>query len=190
MYKIKLLLIAALFTVACKQVSQTKNNDPRPKSQIDFLNRLKRAKDSIDLAYNNSAAKDRIIANIDKYLIDSLKQFNDWHLIVESISDFSSDGKTFYNIDLTSPIRIDNSVDTISIDNKVDFNFTVSKEPKDKDLLKIKDEISKLSIGDTIKVDGVIFMTDEDMKKLTLSAYFDNFVSKKLTLLAKEINKK
>lgn len=189
MKRSKFLLIAILFIVACQQGAMTKKaNDPRPKSQIEFLNRLKSAKDSIDLAYNNSAQRDKIISNIDKYVIDSVKQFSGWHLIVENISDFSQDGTFFYNIDLTCPIKIDNSIDTISLDNKVDFTFSVPKNPEDKNVLKIKENVSKLSIGDTIKLDGVIFMTDEKMKKITLSDYFDGFASKKLILLAKGIN--
>jgi hypothetical protein len=60
--------------------------------------------------------------------------------------------------------------------------------PKEQDLIEIKEVVSRLALGDAVELDGVIFMTDPKMEIVTLTDYFDSSKPKKLILIPIKVN--
>ncbi|MFD0792770.1 hypothetical protein ACFQZX_04035 [Mucilaginibacter litoreus] len=190
-----------------KAVNETKNvqpqetldsSDPRPKDQTYFLNKVK-AESDYDIT-SNSIKKDAHIEAFNKYAKDTLKEFKDWQFVVDEVNDNDYEANTvskilgfnvnpIYNLKLVAPIKIDNSVDTIAIDNRVDFTYTIPKSPKGASLKKQLMVIKDLNQGDTIIISGAVTHLD-DKGKINFAPFYDQYLPWNVDLIVSEIRKK
>jgi len=173
--------------------------DNRPKDELYFLNRIKAESDN-DVT-SNAIKKDIHITAFNKYAADSLNKIYDWEMIVTEINDnqleasslakalFDLDNNPVYNLQLVSPIKIDKTVDTIAIDNRVDFTYTVPKNPKGDTLKKQLTLIKTLSKGDTVIVSGALTHIDNG-GKVNFASFYDQYLPWNVDLLLKSIRKK
>lgn len=173
-------------------------NDIRPKDEIYFLNRVK-----IESDYeitSNAVKKDNHIKAFNKYALDSLKKVTDWEMIVTEVNDMQNATSSFaealginnnpvYNLLLVAPIKIDNSVDTIAIDNRVDFTYTMPKEPKGDELKRQLTIIKTLNKGDTVIVSGALAHLDNKLK-VNFASFYDETLPWNVDLLLTDIRKK
>lgn len=185
---------------ANKNVSQdTKvDSDPRPKNQIYFLNKVHTESDySIT---SNSIKKDAHIEAFNKYAKDTLKEFKNWEFIVDEVNDNRSDANTIsqifgwdenpiYNLIAVAPVKIDNSVDTIAIDNRVDFVYTLPKSPKGASLKKQLLVIKDLNKGDIIIVSGAVTHLD-NKGKINFASFYEQDLPWNVDLMVSDIRKK
>ena len=172
-------------------------NDQRSQDEVIFLNRVK-AESDYEIT-SNAAKKDVHIAAFNKYALDSLKKVSGWEMIVTEINDNQYDqnttakvifgGAPAYNLMLVAPIKIDKKVDTIAIDNRVDFTVTIPKTANSEMLKAQLNVIKNLSKGDTVIVAGSITHLDE-AGKVNFATFFDGVAYWKLDLLATDIQKK
>ena len=178
---------------------EIKNEDPRPLEQQRFLNRVK-----VDADYSitsDAIKKDDHIVAFNKYAIDSLKSIKNWEMIVTEITDNSYNSSSFakafldvdnhpvYNLLLVAPIKIDRSIDTIAIDNKVEFTYTILKSPKGDNLKQQLVILKNLTKGDTVIVSGSITHLDESLK-VNFASFYENFANWNVDLLLTDIRKK
>jgi len=172
------------------------NTDRRPKEEIAFLNRVKAESDYH--IQSNAAQKDMHINAFNKYALDSLKTIVNWEMIVTGINDDTMDATTVakmllssdvYNLQLVAPIKIDRSVDTIAIDNRVDFTLTIPKTPKGDTLKKQLQVVQKLKAGDTVIVSGALTHLD-DKGKINFASFYDKSLPWNIDLLQTKIRKK
>ena len=173
-------------------------SDPRPKDQVYFLTKI-HADSNYDVT-SNSIKKDAHIEAFNKYAKDTLKEFKDWEFIVDEVNDKSYDANTvskvlgfdanpIYNLKLVAPINIDNSVDTISIDNRVNFTCTIPKSPKTAQLKKALMVIKDLNKGDIIIVSGAVTHVD-DKGKINFASFYDQDLPWNVDLMVSDIRKK
>ncbi|MGZ3755506.1 MAG: hypothetical protein ACXVAY_00845 [Mucilaginibacter sp.] len=170
--------------------------DNRPKDELYFLNRVK-AEADYELS-QNAVQKDMHIDAFNKYAKDSLKKIVNWEMIVTEINDneFAANsvaktlfGNNVYNVELVAPIKFDKSVDTIAIDNRVDFTLTIPKKPKG-DLVKAQlSTIQTLKKGDTVIVSGALTHLD-DQSKVNFAEFYEHYQPWNIDLLQTEIHKK
>ncbi len=172
--------------------------DIRPKEQIYFLNRVKA--DSHTFTYANALQTDNLIKAFNKYAIDSLKEIQSWEMIVSEINDDEYDASSFakgmsmtdypfYNLKLAAPVKIDKSVDTTASDDRVDFVYTILKDPKGEELKKQLSIMQTLHEGDTVLVSGSITHLNDELK-IDFTDVFQSFLPWKIDLLINDIKKK
>ncbi|MGZ3874499.1 MAG: hypothetical protein ACXVJD_16370 [Mucilaginibacter sp.] len=185
-------LISCLAFVACQQGQEKKLkaeppdlivHDSRPKSEIAFLKRV-----DAEYDFNESSttvSKDAHMSAFNSYAKDSLKNFTDWEFIVTDVnsdplkaSSFASyfldpDNNPCYNLWLAEPIRIDKTIDTISIQNKVEFIYTILKKALNDDQKKQLITIRTLEAGDTIIASGALTHIDGE-RKVNFAPLFDD----------------
>ncbi|TWR25734.1 hypothetical protein FPZ43_15725 [Mucilaginibacter pallidiroseus] len=181
------------------QPADAKVVDMRPAAQVAFLNKIEAA--SAYEHQSNAIAKDQSITAYNKYAKDSLKNINDWVLQVVEINDNAYDvnsvikvlGNTddipVYNLMLVSEIKDDPSTDTIGINNRVDFTYTIPKNPKTDELKNNLKIIKSLKAGDMVVVSGSLMHVNEK-GKLDYAAFFENSMPWNVDLLIKSIRKK
>ena len=173
------------------------NTDNRPKAEIAFLSRVLAESD-----YNvtsNAASKDSHISAFNKYAVDSLKQIANWEMIVDEVNDneFSSStaGKILfsdtevYNVKMVAPVKIDRSIDTIAIDNEVEFTLTIPKNPKTDTLKKQLSVIQTLKKGDTVIISGALTHLDKN-GKINFASFYDQMLPWNVDVLQTAIHKK
>ena len=181
--------------------TETSNNDvdTRPKEQIYFLNRVL-ADNDYDIR-SNAILKDKHVKAFDAYAQDSLKNIKNWEFIVAEINDnefftntffsrFGDPNDKVYNLELLAPIKIDNSVDTIAVDNMVNFIFTIPKEPKGKQLKKILSTIQSLAKDDVVIISGALTNIDNDLKVNFAPLFDKDLFEWKMDVLITDIRKK
>ncbi|PWG79614.1 hypothetical protein [Pararcticibacter amylolyticus] len=139
-----LFLAGLLFLIACGQKASV------PRSQSDFVMRLKRAQDTVKIFQHQKELQARIITNMGKYVANNLT-FKHWTFKVENISDLGLD------------LKVPAPKDTTGYNVK--FVMPVSPE--------VKDAASKLKVGDLIKVDGEIAMKTPE-GKISMNDYFQS----------------
>jgi len=173
--------------------------ETRPKEEVHFLNKVL-AESDYDIT-SNAIKKDEHIKSFNKYALDSLKDIKDWELIVTEINDNSFDANSvistlgnasaapIYNLKLVAPIKIDNSVDTISISNRVDFTFTTPKDPKNEGLKKIVAILKTLSKDDAVIVSGSLTHVN-GKGKVDFSSFYDQYGPWNVDVLLSDIRKK
>lgn len=139
-----LFLAGVLMLCACDQKGQV------PKSESDFVMRLKRAQDTVTIFEHQQELKNRIITNMSKYVANNMN-FADWSFRVEKMSDSELGLKvpapkdtTGYNVRFVLPLGGD---------------------------AKLKEALAKVKEGDFIKVDGEIDMKTAD-GKVSMNDYF------------------
>jgi hypothetical protein len=179
-----------------KDTTPAPEKDPRPNSEVAFLNRVK-AEADFDSA-SDAVKKDAHIAAFNKYTLDSLKNISDWEMIVAEINDNELSSNSVmkkiglagpvYNIILKAPIKIDKSVDSIAITNRVEFTYTIPKQPKGDALKKQLEIIKTLSKGDVVVVSGAITHFD-DSGKVDFTSFYDEYVPWNVDLLLNDISK-
>ncbi|QHS56071.1 hypothetical protein GWR56_11195 [Mucilaginibacter sp. 14171R-50] len=181
------------------QTQDTKaDSDLRPKDQIYFLNKV-RAESDYSIT-SNSIKKDAHIEDFNKYAKDTLKEFKNWEFIVDEVNDNRSDANTIsqifgwdenpiYNLKVVSPIKVDNSVDTIAIDNRVNFTYTIPKLPKGAPLKKQLTLIKDLNKGDTIIVSGAVTHFN-NKGKIDFATFYDQDLPWNIDLMVSDIWKK
>lgn len=156
--------------------------DSRPQDQIHFLNKVQ--DNSLYNIPSSAIAKDDAIAMFNKYAADSLTNIKNWQFQVVEINDASYDvnsvfkslgngDKALYNLLLIAPVKIDNSVDTIAINDGIDFTYTTPKNPKDEHLKKILATLKTLSKGDIVIISGAVTYVN-DKGKVDFSPLFDD----------------
>ena len=174
-----------------------KDDDARPKDQRYFLDKVE-AESDYDIT-SNSIKKDFHIESFNKYAKDTLKEFKDWEFVVTEINDYSTSASTIgkllgfdsgpiYNLVLVAPIKIDRSVDTIAISNRVDFTYTLPKKPKNAGLLKQLSVIKTLSKGDVVLVSGALTHLD-DKGKINFASFYDQMGPWNVDLMVNAIRK-
>lgn len=180
-------------------VKTDSDHDSRPKEEISFLNRVK-AESDYEVT-SNAVKKDAHIKAFNKYSLDSLKNIKDWEFTVTEINDASSDANSFikmlgdldnnqiYNLVLVAPIKIDNSVDSVAIDNRVDFTYTIPKNPKNAVLIKQLSILKTLQKGDVVIVSGALTHLD-DNSKVNFESFYDQYGPWNVDLLLTDIRKK
>ncbi|GAA3994596.1 hypothetical protein [Mucilaginibacter dorajii] len=171
--------------------------DPRPKDEAAFFKRIA-AESDYDVT-SNAAKKDAHIIAFNKYALDSLKSIKDWEFKVTEVNDNSSDASSLvktmgnpdavYNLILVAPIKVDNSVDSISISNRVDFVYSIPKEPKGDALKKQLDLIKTLTKNDVVIVSGALTHID-DKGKVNFASFYDQYLPWNIDLLLTSIRKK
>lgn len=179
-----------------KDTTPAPPKDPRPVAEVNFLNRIK-AESDYEIS-SDAIKKDTHIAAFNKYSLDSLKNISGWDMIVTEINDnelsensaMSKIGLAgpVYNIKLTAPIKIDKSVDTLSIGNRVDFTYTIPKQPKGDALRKQMEIIKTLSKGDVVQVSGALTHLD-DNGKVNFASFYDSYGPWNIDLLLIDIKK-
>ena len=175
---------------------EKKADDERPKDQIHFLEKVK-AESDVEVT-SNALKKDSHIAAFNKYVLDSLKNVKVWKFIVDEINDNSFDansitktmgnGNEVYNLMLVAPIKIDNSVDSIAMNNRVDFTYTIPKNPKGAVLKKQLEIIKGLNKGDVVIISGALTHID-DNGKVNFASFYDQYQPWKLDVLVSDIQK-
>ncbi|MES2060836.1 MAG: hypothetical protein V4456_02890 [Bacteroidota bacterium] len=173
--------------------------DSRPKDQIQFLNKVG---DNSNLNMPSSAiAKDGVIAAFNKYAADSLTSIKNWEFQVTAIDDesyhansvFKSLGngnEPIYNLILVAPVKIDNSVDTIAIIDRIEFTYTTPKNPKNESLKKVLTTLKSLANGDIVLISGAVTHVN-DKGKIDFSSFFDDSLMVwNLDVLITDIRKK
>jgi hypothetical protein len=201
--KINYLLFACLLCsviYGCQNLSQKSEEvtvkDTRPKEQIYYLNKVK-ADNEIYLYTSMATVKDSVKAAFDKYALDSLKKIQSWEMLVEGVDDTGLSSSVaevtldtystpVYNLRLVSPIKIDNTIDTIAVDNRADFTYTIPKNPTDDFLKKQIAIIKTLTYGDTVIVSGSLTHVEDG--KITFAPLFDEQWN--VDLLITDIKKK
>lgn len=174
------------------------NIDMRPKEEIYFLNKVS-AESDYDIK-SDAIKKDAHIEAFNKYAIDSLKKIQNWEMIITNINDNGFRGNSVarvllsyntpvYNIELVAPIKYDNSVDTIAIDNRVDFTFTIPKQPTDQEYKKQISILKSLNKGDTVIVSGALTHLNST-GKIDFSEFYNRYVPWNVDLLINDIHKK
>jgi hypothetical protein len=163
-------------------VSSPANSDTRPKEQIAFLNKI-HAESDYEIQ-SDAIKRDAHIAAFNKYALDSLKNIKNWEFKVTEINDsryqvnsvmqVMSDtySTPFYNLLLVAPIKIDNSVDSIAINNRVDFTYSTPKTPTNALLKKNLAVVKTLSKGDIVVISGAL-MHVNDEGKVDFSKFYD-----------------
>jgi hypothetical protein len=185
-----------------QQVADTKLNTDagtRPKEEGHFLNKVL-AESDYDVT-SNAIKKDEHIKLFNKYALDSLKEIKNWELIVTEINDNSADASSIvktlgnanaapiYNLKLVAPIKIDNSVDTIAIDNRVDFTFTTPKDPRNENLKRIVNTLKTLNKDDIVIVSGALTHINEE-GKVDFAPFYDSYSPWDVDILLSDISKK
>jgi hypothetical protein len=170
--------------------------DRRPTTQVNFMNKVKA--DSDYEITSDAIKKDTHIEAFNKYATDSLKNISGWEMIVTEINDNDMAMNSFssvlglagpvYNLVLTAPIGIDRTVDSLAINNRVDFVYTLPKSPKGDVLKKQLDIIKTLNKGDVVIVSGAITHVN-DKGKIDFSPFYDEYGPWKLDLLLNTISK-
>lgn len=155
--------LAMLVCLSCFMSCQ-QQADP---SQKQFLMRLKETQDTVNIFQNKEILKMRVITNLNKYVRDKALTFKNWTFNVEKIEadklEVKSAGtgdSTIYGVRFALLIPQDNS--------------------------KLKDEISKIKVGDKISVDGEMAMKTED-GKISMNSYFESDSTKFIKLMPAEI---
>jgi len=178
--------------------STTVIDDNRPKEELNFLNKAGAEYEDYD---SNAAQKDKRVADFNKYATDSLKKIAGWEMIVSEVNDenfssnsfakafFDLDNNPVYNLELVEPIKYDKSVDTIGINNRVEFTYTLPKTPKGDSLKKQLALIQNLKKGDTVIVSGALTHIDDNLK-VNFAAVFDKGMPWQVDLLATSVRKK
>lgn len=167
----------------CKQKTEVKTaNLDLAESQINFLSKLKHSEGLIRRVQTDTIKRSQIISQLDNYLVDSVRQFKGWQFEVETIKAVTLSGAPSYSIDLSCPVPGDST--------HVNFHYTVPKNPSEQDLVALEEVSSKLSPGDIVEMNGVIFMTDPTMEIITLADYFDPVKPKKLYLIPIKLEKR
>jgi hypothetical protein len=165
-----------------KDTSPIPDKDPRTKEETHFLDKVK-AESDYEIT-SDAIKKDTHIEAFNKYALDSLKNITNWEMIVTDINDnYASsnsviaklgNGSPVYNLVLTSLIKIDKSVDSVAIDNRVDFTYTIPKSPKGDALKKQLAVIKTLSKGDVILVSGALLHLD-DNGKVNFASFYSTY---------------
>lgn len=173
------------------------NTDDRPKEEITFLSKV--LAESDQNVTSNAVSKDSHISAFNKYALDSLKHIVNWEMIVDEVNDNEYDsssagkvlfnGSPIYNLLLTAPVKIDRSVDTIAIDNRVDFILTIPKQPKSDTLKKHLSVIQALKKGDTVIISGALTHLDNN-GKVNFASFYDQTLPWKIDVLQTAIRKK
>ncbi|MFD2145479.1 hypothetical protein [Mucilaginibacter antarcticus] len=179
-----------------KDTTPEPEKDARPTTQVHFLNKVKA--DSELQETSDAIKRDMHVEAFNKYAADSLKNITGWEMIVTEINDNDLSMNSFssvlglagpvYNLVLTSPIKVEASVDSLSIDNRVDFTYTLAKSPKGDVLKKQLEVIKTLSKGDVVIVSGAITHVN-DQGKIDFSSFYDTYGPWKLDLLLNDISK-
>lgn len=180
-------LLLAVFFTGCEPVNR--KPDSRPKEEIAFLNRVNK-ENQFSGSNVNSVLQDEHIKAFDKYAKDSLKHINNWKMVFLSVNDDQANTSSIasvlglnaqpcYNVKLTAPIDLIKSErefgNNISIDNRVDFTYTIFKSPNDTNLLKRLELIKDLKMGDMVLVSGTLTHFDGDGKFSFGVFYIDGF---------------
>lgn len=182
---------------AATQDAPAEDTETRPKEQTAFLTRVKAESDfSIG---SNAAQKDDHIAAFNKYAKDSLKKITNWEMLVTNVNDNSLDESSFakamfgsnevYNLVLVCPIKIDKTVDTIAMDNRVNFTYTIPKSPTSEGLKKQLAIIKSLDKNDAVIVSGSLTHLDGNMK-VNFEEFFNSYQPWNVDLLITDIRKK
>lgn len=179
-----------------KDTGPVAEEDIRPAEQVSFLKRVK-AESDFEVA-SDAIKKDTRIAAFNKYASDSLKSISGWEMIVTEINDdpLSSNtvmtaignGSPVYNVVLTAPVKIDRSVDSVAVDNRVDFTYSIPKEPTSDALKKQLAIIKTLSKGDVIIVSGSLTHLD-DNGKVNFASFYDHYTNWNIDLLLTGVKK-
>lgn len=161
MKRIPVLFLAGLLILAaCDQKGKV------PKSESDFVMRLKRAQDTVTLFQHQKELQTRIITNMGKYVANNIN-FKDWSFKVEGVND--------QTVDLKVPAPADTT------GYNVQFVMLVPEDDA-----KIQEQVSKLKAGDLIKVDGELAMkTDEG--KVSMTGYFQSDTAKFIKIIPTQI---
>lgn len=160
MKRIPILFLAGVLLLAACEKGKV------PRTQSDFLMRLKRAQDTVTLFSNQKELQTRIITNMSKYVAVNMN-FTDWSFAVENIND--------QTLDLKTPAP----KDTTGYNTK--FVMVIPQDDA-----AIKDKVAKLKQGDLIKVDGEIDMKTED-GKVSMNSYFASDSAKFIKIIPKQV---
>lgn len=161
MKRIPVLFLAGLLMLAaCDQKGKV------PKSQSDFVMRLKRAQDTVTLFQHQKELQTRIITNMGKYVANNMN-FTDWAFKVERIN-----GET---VDLKVPAPTDTT----------GYNVRFAMLVPEGDA-KLQGQVSKLKVGDLIKADGELAMKTAD-GKISMNEYFQSDSAKFIKIIPKQL---
>jgi len=179
-----------------KDTTPVPDKDPRPVQEVSFLNRVK-AESDYEIT-SNAVKKDAHIVAFNKYALDSLKNITGWEMIVTDVNDNSlssntvvsklGDGSPVYNLVLTVLVKIDRSVDSVGVDNRIDFTYTIPKDPKGDALKKQLAVIKTLNKGDAVIVSGALTHLD-DSGKVNFASFYDSYGPWNIDLLLNNISK-
>lgn len=179
-----------------KDTTPVPDKDPRPAEETHFLNKVK-AESDYEIT-SDAIKKDTHIEAFNKYALDSLKKISNWEMIVTEINDDSSssnslisklgNGDPVYNLILIAPIQIDKSVDSVAINNRVNFTYTIPKAPKGDALKKQLEIIKTLSKGDVITVSGSLTHLD-DNGKVNFASFYNSYGPWNVDLLVTDLSK-
>jgi len=177
-----------------KDTTPVPDKDPRPLAEVNFLNRVK-AESDYEIT-SDAIKKDTHIAAFNKYALDSLKNITGWEMIVTEINDNELSSSSVmskiglagpvYNLKLTAPIKIDKSVDTLSVGNRVDFTYTIPKQPKGDALQKQLEIIKTLNKGDVVVISGALTHFD-DSGKVNFASFYDAYGPWNIDLLLNDV---
>jgi hypothetical protein len=179
-----------------KDTTPLPEKDPRPAAEVAFLNKVK-AESDYDIA-SDAIKKDTHIEAFNKYALDSLKKISAWEMIVAEINDDELSSNSvmskiglagpIYNVKLTAPIKLDKSVDSIAIDNRVDFTITILKKPNGEVLKQQLAVIKTLKKGDVVIVSGALTHFDDDAK-VNFASFYEQYSPWNIDLLLTDLSK-
>lgn len=148
MKRIPILFLAGLFLFsACEQKRKA------PRTQVNFLMRLKRAQDTAKVFTHQEAIRTRIVTNMSKYLRDSALSFTDWTFKVTG----------------TSPSQVNLQSTDIGDTTASNVKFAMLLSQAD---AKIKEKVASLKTDEVIKVSGEMNMKTPD-GKISMTSYFN-----------------
>ncbi|PRY51451.1 hypothetical protein B0I27_10736 [Arcticibacter pallidicorallinus] len=152
-------LACLLVLMSCEQKA-----DP---SQSQFLLRLKKTQDTVDIFQNKEVLKARVITNLNKYVRDNALTFKNWTFHVENIA---ADKLNLKSVGLGD-----------SLIYGVPFAMLIPQNNA-----AVKDAITKLKVGDKIAISGEMAMKTED-GKVSMNSYFESDSTKFIKLMPTEV---